>query len=33
MGGSTNGVTPIAGWFIRENPFIKVYKWMIWALS
>ena len=23
-----NGGTPIAGWFIRENP---IYQWMIWG--
>ena len=22
---------PIAGWFIRENPSINDYKWMIWG--
>ena len=26
MGVSINGGTPIAGWFIRENP---IYKWMM----
>ena len=26
LGASINGVTPVAGWFITENP---IYKWMI----
>ena len=24
----SHGATPIAGWFVRENP---IYKWMIWG--
>jgi len=28
VGVSIHGGTPIAGWFITENPF---YKWMIWG--
>ena len=28
LGVSTNGGTPIAGWFIRENP-MKIDSWMV----
>jgi hypothetical protein len=28
-----NGGTPIAGWFIMENPFKHILKWMIWEYS